>query len=441
VRVAICHLRFTALMAAFLACAVCSASGQPTNAVYPIDLLTALRLVGAQNLDIQIARERLAEARANHGSAISQFFPTLSPGIGYRRHDDNIQDVAGNVFEVHKQSYAPGATIGAQIDFGEALYKQLAAKQLVRAADHAVEAQRQESTATAAQFYFDLLAAHVAISVASEAVTISSNYEAQVEQAVGAGLAFRGEQLRVRVQTERNQLTLRRALEDRRNAATKLAQSLHLDSTMDLVPRDTDLVPATLLKTNLFSLMQLALDSRPEFKQSGAVIASARETKNGATYGPLVPSLGAQAFFGGLGGGKDNEWGNFDHQQDYVAGLSWRIGPGGLFDFDRQRAARARLNVAQLTGEKLRDEITRQVVDASNRADSLNDQLASARRGLSAAEQTLQLTQQRREFGVGLVLETIQAEQELTRARLDYLKTIAEFNKAQYFLLRVTGQL
>jgi len=441
VRFAICDLRFAVLAVTALVLMLGNGSAQSTNSTYPIDLLTVLRLSGAQNLNIQIARERLAEARANYGSAVSQFFPTLSPGITYRRHDDNIQDVAGNIFEVHKQSYAPGATIGAQVDLGEAIYKQLAAKQLVRAADHAIEAQRQESTATAAQLYFDLLAAQTAIGVAAEAVNISSNYEAQVEQAVGVGLAFKGEQLRVRVQTERNQLTLRRATEERRNAATKLAQSLHLDPAIDLLSRDADLVPVTLLKTNLGSLMQLAIDSRPELKQSSALIASAREAKKGATYGPFVPSLGAQAFFGGLGGGKDNEWGNFDHQQDYVAGVSWRIGPGGLFDFNRQRAARARLNVAQLTGEKLRDEITRQVVDASTRADSLNDQLATARRAMTAAEQTLQLTQQRREFGVGVVLEAIQAEQELTRTRLDYLKSIAEFNKAQYALLRATGKL
>jgi outer membrane protein TolC len=418
-------------------------AAETTNSpgVYPIDLLAVLRLAGAQSLDIQIARERLNEARANYGSAVSQFFPTLTPGISYRRHDDNIQDVAGNVFEVHKQSYAPGATIGAQVDIGEALYKQLAAKQLVRAADHAVEAQRQEATATAAQSYFDLLAAHAATGVASEAVNISSNYEAQVEQAAGAGLAFKGEQLRVRVQTERNRLALRRVIEDRRTAATKLAQSLHLEPSIDLVPLDADLVPVTILRTNLSALLLTAFELRPELKQSTALISSAREAKNGATYGPLVPSVGAQAFFGGLGGGKDNEWGNFDHQQDYFAGLSWRIGPGGLFDFDRQRAARARLNVATLTGEKLRDEISRQVVDASTRVEALSDQLEAARRAMTAAEQTLQLTQQRREFGVGIVLEAIQAEQELTRTRLDYLKAIAEFNKAQYALLRSTGKL
>jgi outer membrane protein TolC len=412
-----------------------------SNQPLPIDLVTVLRLAGAQNLDVKIAREKLAEAKANHRSAVAQFFPWIAPGITYRRHDDNIQDVAGNIIEVHKQSYAPGAAINAQVDFGDAYYKQLAAKQLFRAADHALEAQRQESTAAAAQNYFDLLAASAAIGVAAEAVNISSNYEAEVERAVGAGIAFKGEQLRVRVQTERNQITLRRAVEERRIAATKLAQTLHLDPAVDLLPRESELVPVTLAPTNVSTLMQDALMTRAELKQSSALIASARESKKGATYGPLVPSVGAQAFFGGLGGGRDDGRDDFGPQEDYAVGLSWRIGPGGLLDFDRQRAARARLQTMELTGEKLRDQIAREVIEANTRSESLNEQLATARRAIAAAEESLRLAQQRKEFGVGIVLETIQAEQELTRTRLDYLRSIADFNKAQYGLLRATGKL
>jgi len=426
----------------FIALAACRAA-DTTNVpgVYPIDLLTSLRLVGAQNLDIQIARERLNEAHANYGSAVAQFLPTVSPGITYRRHDNNLQDVAGNILDVHKQSYAPGATIGAQVDLGEAYFKQLAAKQLARAANHALEAQRQETAARAARDYFDLLAAAESVAVAIEAVNISSNYEAQVARAVEAGIAFKGDELRVRVQTERDQLTWHRAEEERRTAATRLAQTLRLDSAIDLAPRESDLVPLTLVRTNVKALLEQAFMTRPELKESSALVASARENRNATKYGPLVPSVGAQAFLGGLGGGRNDAWGNFDHQEDYIVGLSWRIGPGGIFDFDRQRAAGARLRITELSGEKLRDEISRQVVDAFTRAESAGQQLATAKRAVAAAEETLRLAEQRKEFGVGIVLEAIQAQQELTRARTDYLRTIAVFNQTQYALLRASGGL
>jgi len=45
----------------------------------PIDLPTVLRLAGAQNLDVQIARERLNEAQASRETALEQFVPSLTP--------------------------------------------------------------------------------------------------------------------------------------------------------------------------------------------------------------------------------------------------------------------------------------------------------------------------------------------------------------------------
>jgi len=99
------------------------------------------------------------------------------------------------------------------------------------------------------------------------------------------------------------------------------------------------------------------------------------------------------------------------------------------------------LRLAALNHEKLRDELTRQAVVAFARWQSLSDQLLVAREALAAAGEGLRLAEQRKEFAVGVVLETIQAEQDLTRVRLDYLRTIAELNKTQYELLRITGGL
>ena len=60
---------------------------------------------------------------------------------------------------------------------------------------------------------------------------------------------------------------------------------------------------------------------------------------------------------------------------------------------------------------------------------------------MQAAEKTLQLSEARKQFAVGNVLETILAEQELTHARLDLSNASAEFNKAQYALQRSIGNL
>jgi hypothetical protein len=105
-------------------------------------------------------------------------------------------------------------------------------------------------------------------------------------------------------------------------------------------------------------LIEQAFASRPELKQSHALIAAAHDSRDGAVYGPLIPSLGAQVFGGGLGGGPDGGPSHFGAEGDYLVGLSWRIGPGGLFDQGRVHASKARLAQAGLTDSKLHNMVS-----------------------------------------------------------------------------------
>lgn len=430
------------MAAACLALAL-TAQAQNTNAIHPIDLATALRLAGANNLDVRIARERLAEARANQESATWQFFPWLAPGFAYRAHDNAIQNVEGKIIDVHRDSYTLGPALLAQVDVGDAIYRRLAARQHAKAAEHAVEAQRQAAVAAAASGYFELARAQASVSVAREAARVAEDYLRQVGQAVEAGIAFKGDALRTLTQLERNRFALRQTQEQQRLASARLAQTLRLDPAVELAAREDELAPLSLLATNaaLGALVNQALSARPELRQSDALMDSAKKSAAGARYGPLVPTVGAQVFVGGLAGGNESSHRGLRESEDYQVTLGWRIGPGGLFDRGRIRAADARLNITRLTGDKLHDDIVREVVEAHTRAQSATDKLATARRGLAAAEEAFRLARERKEFGVGVVLETIQAEQELTRLRQDYFNTVAEFNQAQYQLLRATGGL
>src|SRR5206468_2887280 len=98
------------------------------------------------------------------------------------------------------------------------------------------------------------------------------------------------------------------------------------------------------------TLVQRALKNRPELAQSDASVAAAVDEENAAVYGPLIPALGAQTFVGGLGGGRDGQPSHFGGSQDYLFGLSWRFGTGGLFDVGRIDAAGARTASARLNG-------------------------------------------------------------------------------------------
>jgi len=408
----------------------------------PIDLPTALRLAGAQNLDIQIARQRLQEAAANQTSAWEQFFPSINPGLGLHRRDGVAQAVpAGVISDAHYQSYSPGATLSTQLALGEAIYHFLASKQLTRASDQALEIQRQNTTCDAALAYFELVRAKALVDVAADAVRVSNEYQQELHAAVEAGIAFKGDELRVQTESERHEVERQSALKEQRIAGVQLSRILHLDAQIELIPATAAMLPIQLFGTNASAaaLVKLALQSRPEVRQSQAWLAAAQAEQHGSTYGPLVPAVGAQVFAGGLGGGPDGAADHLGPEADYTVGLSWRIGPGGLFDPGRTRATKARVTVARLNDAKLGDAISAEVVTALARVRAAAVQVELTRKNLATATETLRLTRGRQQAGVGIVLENVQAQQALVEAQSRYVAAVTEHNLAQYTLNRAVG--
>lgn len=417
--------------------AVVSAADQP------IDLTTTLRLAGANNLEIRIARERLAEAKADADSARDRLYPWVTLQISARQHENNIQAVDGKLLDADKRSLAAGIGLNTQWDFGEIYYQQLAAKQRARAEDAGLATQRLTTTTAAALAYYDLLRAASLADIAKDALALSTRHQSQLESAASAGLAFAGDVQRVATQRARNEALLQQARENARTASVRLADILRLDPTIEFVPAPAELVATILVPTDtdLATLIARALATRPELTQADARLSAIRELHNAVRTAPLIPTLSAQANVGGLGGDAGlGSWSHgFDSSNDYGIGLSWRVGPGGLFDRNRVRSSEARLRRGALELELVQDQIRRQVVEQHIRAQSLSAQLASFRAALEAAEKTARLSRERREQAVGGVLEDLLAEQELTQARRDYVTAVALFNQAEHSLLRALG--
>ena len=412
------------------------------TAVEVIDLTTVLRLARAQNVDVQLARAQLELARAEYRGTWSQFFPWLAIGTAVQRHEGRTQAVDGALLDVDKQNLTNGLTLGAQINFGDAVFNRLVAQQTAAASTEHLRASEDASVSAAAQAYFDLLKAKMLVEASRASLATSEDYGRQLQAAVDSGVAFKGDALRVRTQSDRYRLEVSQGEERQRLAAARLAQLLHLDPAVRLVPEESEIVPITLVSTQTLStLVEQALATRPELRESQAQVSAARSSKNAAIYGSLIPSLTAQAFLGELGGGTGTSTGNRGDSEDYYLALRWRFGPGGLFDFGRIDASRARLSAAEIAALKVHDEIAREVVDGFTRAQALTEQIAASKQMLEVATQTLNLTRQRKQLGVGVVLEDIQAQQELHRARAEHLSLIAEFNKVQYSLSRSIGEL
>ena len=77
----------------------------PGQVIQPIDLPGALRLAGARDLDIAIARERVCQSLAELEQARVLWLPSLYVGPNWIRHDGQVQTVQGQV-QTHQQELA-----------------------------------------------------------------------------------------------------------------------------------------------------------------------------------------------------------------------------------------------------------------------------------------------------------------------------------------------
>jgi outer membrane protein TolC len=405
-----------------------------------VDLPTVMKLAGANNDEIELARVKHAESIAESKLAWQRFWPTLSLGVGYRGHEGRIQDVAGAIFDARKQQYTVGTAVVIDWSPGDLYYSALAAKQKAIAAEQLAEKSRRDIVMEATTRYFDLLATEASVVILEDDLRLTQDYEKQIGGAVTAGTAFRADLLRVKTQVSRAKLTIRQHQEKRDLAAAALAETLRLPPETELRPAKADLVPVRLNgKKGVASMLTDAVQNRPELKAASAANSAATFERDRARIAPLIPSVQAGYNFGGLGGGLAGDMGNFGDSQDFYAGLGWKIGPGGLFDKQRQVIAGAREEATVLQAGQIKAAIGREVVEAAAKSQSAHDQIAINDEAVTAAEEMAKLAKERQASQLGVVLEYLLAREELTRARQSRVMAVTDFNKAQHELKRAIG--
>jgi outer membrane protein TolC len=421
---------------------VLAAFGNVCSAPMHVDLPTVMRLAGANNDEIRLARAKHVEALAESRLAWQRFWPSLTLGAGYRRADGNVQDIAGAVFDVSKQQYSVGPNLMIDWSPGDMYYSALAAKQKALAAEQLAEKARRDIVTQSTGRYYDLLAAEASLAIIEDDLRLTQEYEKQIGGAVDAGTAFRADLLRVKTQVSREKLSIRQHEEARDLAAAALAEILRLPAETELRPAKADLVPVRLLdrRTGVATLISQAARERPEMKAADAVSSAAGLESERASVAPMIPSVQAGYGFGGLGGGFNGDMGNFDETQNVFVGLGWKIGPGGLFDRQRKVIAGAQEEAAGLQASNVKAAIGREVVEAAARSQSAHDQIAINDEAVGAAEEMVKLARERQASQLGVVLEYLLAREELTRARQSRVQAVTRFNKAQHELKRAVGR-
>jgi outer membrane protein TolC len=414
----------------------------------PIDLVSALRLANAGNPTIALARERIQEAAARLRQAEVLWLPNLQGGPTYLRHDGQIQNATGFVFNTNKQAFSILGGADLSVNPAEAIFGRLIARRLLDATRASAQAVTQDLQLEVASTYLDLLRVYGMLAINADTLSKAEEMLHAAEAASRRGLGKTGADPN-RARTERD-LRKQERIDLEGQAATvsaRLAQLLLLEPTVDLRPVESAVLPITLVPDDapLEELIATGLLNRPELAESRALVAAAITRWRQARVGPFIPRLDVSYFAGDFGGGINSQMSHFDGRGDALVQATWTLRNFGLGDRAEAQARRSQYRQASLHIVEVQAQVGAEVTAAAKQARA---HLRTWQTSEEAVHQAEEMWRKLRKlaFMVGMPapqydpIEPLLAEQALDQARKQYLTEVIEYNRAQFRLYTAMGR-
>ncbi|HSI34094.1 MAG TPA: TolC family protein, partial [Tepidisphaeraceae bacterium] len=321
---------------------------------------------------------------------------------------------------------------------GRVAYDIVAARKRLLAAEEQEQFAAVETLRAAAVQYYDLVLAQIQLANARQAVSEGDELLriTRVRAERGTGLA--ADHTRARAVLAGRQQDLAVAAGAFYQASIRLATTLHLEPSVTLVPRADRLAPTRLVREDLpiEDLLAIAVTWRPDLRAVRTLADAAGAESGSATWGTVFPQVSAAYQFSGVA--SDSTLGDFGlHEQNRAAvGASWSFGlatPGQI------RTAEALARQAGLEVERQFDAVRAQVVRAAQESATNARLIPMAREQVTAAEESLRLTEANLKAGTVLTLDALQSADLVNDARLRYAKAVAAYNASQVNLLAALG--
>jgi outer membrane protein TolC len=430
-----------------------NAPERPEN-VCELDLSLALAMVSGQNPQVAFAAQRYREAYARLEAARVLWLPSIRAGVGYNKHEGVLQRSDGLVFDSSRGSLNSGfgvRSVGtgspavpglvAEFHLTDAVFQPQIANRAAAARQAAARATTHDVLLETALAYLDLLQ-----SIQDEAIVEDTLKHAQQLADLTATFARAGQGSQADADRARTELVVRkndltRAGERIKVASARLGELLRVDPTTILLPREPTVVPIELVarETPARELLATGLSNRPELAESEHLVCEAVYRYRREKYAPLLPSAFLGVSYGGFGGGTGSTVDNFRDRFDFDAGAYWELRNLGFGESAAREVERARYQQARMREVQVMDRVAREVVEAHVQVQARYGQIAVAESGIEAATDSYQRNMQRIRAGEGLPLEVLQSIQALDRARHEYLRTVVDYNQAQFRLHRALG--
>jgi outer membrane protein TolC len=440
----------------------------PGRVVEPIDLANALRLAGARDLDIAVARQQIFAATADLTAARALWLPSLFYGPSWYRSDGQIQTVTGQVQTINRSALFLGGTaalantiqgpppgtgipsvngLTTTIRISDAIFIPMAARRVLTANEAGLRTATNDALLQIAQAYFDLQGATGRLAIAREAGANAEALAAITDSYAKLGLGLEADHRRALTEVKHRRRDAQLASGQLLVASANLIRLLVLDPKVVMAAVEPPECIIHLIPDDipLDDLLVQGLQNRPELASAEALVQAAAVRRKQARLRPLTPAVFMTYAGGGLGGGANAFFGNFGPRGDAEVGLYWELQNLGFTDVALMRRRAAELEISNLEKTRALTQVGADIVAAFETRLAAARQIDDARETLVEAIESLRLNFVNIRQGAQLPratrpIEVLQPIQALAQGRLDYLDSVLSYNRAQFQLKRAIGQ-
>ena len=402
------------------------------------------------NPDLQIAGERIGQAEAQLGVALSAFYPQVSAKVGYD-HSNNPAQVfsmivaqrdfgANSMASInnpgYRQNFRPEIIGKLSLFRGGRDYQNSKAAELgISVAEFERSSVRNALVEAITASYYAYLAAQEAHNVAKDSIFAIADELKQTKLRYEAGAVLKSDVLSLEVKSAEAQEAEISAANAIELAKTGIATLLGLAANQAFTVASSSALPEAKLSAAYNELLDLAMAQRPEVKAAAnQVELNQRRVKS--EQGAYLPKADAYVSYGqnsqspGFSGSKDNVTAGVSVEMDLFSGLETK---------NRVSAAERKAAEARESERKTKLAVEQDVKAAFLTLEEALARMRVAQASVAAADEALRLVNEQRHAGTVTVTRYIEAEVARNKAHSNTIAAHYDALTAEAALKKAVG--
>jgi outer membrane protein TolC len=429
------RLLFAASLAGAIALTPGMAFAQGEGAA--LGLIDTVQLARDNSLAAQLARQQLQGTQANRALTQGQVLPTISLQTSANYNElpaGGFASLLGGSSGGGLVGFpAQGVTVDNTLQAQQVIFDAFATRDALTIADLQLKASQlavvqaeQDAMRDAAVAYFQVLRAQGLADVSTETVKQTQEQLRLGELKLKAGTGTRAEVLQLRANLANAQGALTQARNGVNIARLQLSNAVNApvgDRPLDASPR----VPA--LSVSPEKDLPSGIARRTEVQRL-ALQQEASETQVGLESRALWPNVAAVGRYSQRG----------FNQGQFLAGLNvnWALFDG-FKTRNRMELAQNNAEVAKVQVEQTRQQIALDIRQQYQTREEARTRIATAREGLSAAQEAYRLALKRFQVGLATTFEVSDVQNTLVQSGNNYVQAVNDLRVAEIRLARALG--